>query len=163
MDRRHKGEPGMKRMMGALAILAMLTTATAIAQEKAEARQSKQQLQAERKNLIAKHLKLTDQEGPKFWLVYEEYSRAIGKVEARRAMLMRTFAENQQSMTDEKATELLTEFLDVREARVKLQKSFVPKFKAVLPVRKVARFYQIDHRLDTSILSQLAQAFPLVE
>jgi len=37
----------------------------------------------------------------------------------------------------------------------------VPRFQSVLPARKVARFFQIDNKLDKKIQAELAADIPL--
>jgi hypothetical protein len=39
----------------------------------------------------------------------------------------------------------------------------VPRFREVLPVLKVARFYQLENKMDAEIDAQLALVIPLVE
>ena len=45
--------------------------------------------------------------------------------------------------------------------RARLKAQYLPRFKQVLPPRKVARFYQIENKLDIAILAEMAQAIPL--
>jgi len=45
----------------------------------------------------------------------------------------------------------------------KVKKNFVRKFKKVLPAKKVARFYQLNHRIDLLVDMQIARGVPLVE
>ena len=49
----------------------------------------------------------------------------------------------------------------IEEDRARLKAQYLPKFKKVLPVKKVARFYQIENKLDTALLAELAEAIPL--
>ena len=75
--------------------------------------------------------------------------------------LITTYADNYQSLTDKVADKLLTEFVRIEVERPRLKAQYLPKFKNVLPVKKVARFYQIENKLDTVILAELAEAIPL--
>lgn len=41
--------------------------------------------------------------------------------------------------------------------------SYIERFKAVLSVQQVARFYQLENKLDAEVDAQLALIVPLVE
>jgi hypothetical protein len=64
-------------------------------------------------------------------------------------------------MTDKVADKLLTEYVSIEQERARLKAHYLPKFKKVLPPKKVARFYQIENKLDIAILAEVAQAVPL--
>ena len=66
-------------------------------------------------------------------------------------------------MTDEKARDLLQQQLDLEQDRAKLRRSYVSKFEKVLPAKKVARYYQIENKLDVALQYEAAKQIPLVE
>ena len=66
-------------------------------------------------------------------------------------------------MTDETAGKLLTEMMSLQGERVKLQEKYVPEFQKVLPMTKVARFYQIENKLRAIVEYDLAAQIPLVK
>ena len=66
-------------------------------------------------------------------------------------------------LNDAYAEELLDEWLQYKEDLLKVQKQHVRKFRKVLPVRKVARFYQLENKMDAEVDVQLALAIPLLE
>ena len=43
-----------------------------------------------------------------------------------------------------------------------MKKGYVKKFKKVLPAKKVARYYQVENKLDAIIDVDLAREIPLV-
>ncbi len=152
----------MKRWAGVLAVFALALSWPAIAQEE-EIRISAENVQAERKAFVEKRLQLTEAESKAFWPVYDEYRREMDKVDDKRLALIRKFAAEYQSLTDEKALEMLNDYFGFREAKVTLQKSFVARFDAVLPAKKVTRYYQIENLIDTLVDHDLTRAIPLVE
>jgi hypothetical protein len=116
----------------------------------------------ERQALITRAMDLTPAEMQRFWPLYREYRRAASKVGDQIVSLINTYADNQQNMTDKVADKLLTEFVRIEEARARLKAQYLPKFKKVLPPRKVVRFYQIENKLDTAILADVSEIIPLV-
>jgi hypothetical protein len=77
--------------------------------------------------------------------------------------LIKDFAASYDSMSDEKASDLLKQQMAIDEDRLKLKKSYLGKFEKVLPQKKVARYYQIERKLDASVQYEAAKAIPLVK
>jgi Spy/CpxP family protein refolding chaperone len=115
----------------------------------------------ERQALVTKAMDLTPGEMQRFWPLYREYRLATKKVGDRIVALITTYADNYRNLTDKVADKLLTEFVRIEEQRARLKAQYLPKFKQVLPPRKVARFYQIENKLDITLLAEMAQAIPL--
>jgi hypothetical protein len=131
------------------------------AQAAEELRLTREMINNERQALVTRAMDLTPGEMQRFWPLYREYRRAASKVGDRIVTLITTYADNYQSLTDKVADKLLTEFVRIEAERARLKAQYLPKFKKVLPVKKVARFYQIENKLDTVILAELAEAIPL--
>jgi hypothetical protein len=49
------------------------------------------------------------------------------------------------------------------QARTKIRESYLKQFSKVLPGLKVARFYQIENKLDVVVRYEMAERIPLVE
>jgi len=54
-------------------------------------------------------------------------------------------------------------FFGIKQELLDIKKNYLPKFKGVLPALKVARFYQLENKIEAEIDSQLALAVPLIE
>ena len=57
---------------------------------------------------------------------------------------------------------MLKEKLRLDGDDLKFKQSYVAKFMQVLPVRKVVRFYQAEHRFDTAANAELYRNIPLI-
>jgi hypothetical protein len=119
-------------------------------------------IETERKMIVAKNLDLSDEEGEAFWKVYNDFQRDLREVGDKRIKLLKEFRANFEGLTDEKARELLDGWFEFREERVSVSKAYVKKFLKVLPARKVARYYQIENKLQTLIEFDVARSIPLV-
>ncbi len=71
--------------------------------------------------------------------------------------LVDDFAKNYDALTDEKAKELLKRQFQIDDDRLKLRRSYAGKFEKVLPAKKVARYYQIENKLDAAVAYEAAQ------
>lgn len=121
-------------------------------------------VETQRKSVIAQNLYLSNEESG-FWAVYNEYRAEMRKVIDLRAGVITDYADayRNNSLSDKVAAKLLDRSLAVQEKRVKVKKRFVKKFKKVLSAKNVARFYQIDNRVDLLVQMQASSAIPLVE
>ena len=118
-------------------------------------------IQVERQALVTQAMDLTPQEMEGFWPLYRDYRRAAGKVGDRIVALLAAYADQYDTLTDPAADKLLAEFVGIEKARANLKATYLPKFKKVLPAKKVARFYQLENKLDILILSEMADQIPL--
>lgn len=121
-------------------------------------------LELQRKSSIALGLQLSA-EDMGFWSVYNAYRAKMRKVIDTRAEIITDYADAYQvdNLTDKDASKLLDRYLTNLAKQVKVKKDFVRKFKKVLSAKKVARFYQLDHRIDLIVNLQIAGEIPLVE
>jgi hypothetical protein len=121
-------------------------------------------IKVQRKQIVDKNMQLTSMEQDKFWEVYRDYRNKMDSVNDRRVKLITGYADDLKnaSLTDEKSLSMLNEYLSYERMRLITKQSFVDKFKAVLPSRKVARFFQIDNKLEAIINFDLARQIPLI-
>lgn len=119
-------------------------------------------IQAERQAIVTRAMDLTPEEMQRFWPVYREYRLEAIKLGDRIVSLVQRYVDDYDELTDAAANTLLTDFVTIEQARASLKARFLPKFKKVLPAKKVARFYQLENKLDITILAEMAEAIPLV-
>jgi Spy/CpxP family protein refolding chaperone len=167
---------GEKRRLGVVAIGLLLLglSQVALAQQPAapppdpakaqameEIRLTRVGLALMRQTLITEGMDLTPDEMQAFWPLYREYRlEAIGLGDRIIDLIIR-YAANYDQVTDEVADRLLADFVGIEQARAALKAKYLPRFKQVLPARKVARFYQLENKLDLAILAEMAEYIPL--
>jgi len=120
-------------------------------------------LQTEKKALVAANMNLTDAESQVFWPVYDEYQKGLRKINEKMAAVIVEYAKNYSSLTDHEADELLKGYLVAEKERLALKNKFVKKFKRILPVIKVVRYYQVEHTIETIVRYQLVQQIHLAK
>jgi hypothetical protein len=153
----------MKRLTGLIALVSVLTAPGVIAEiEDDEAALELEIMSVEKRLTVLRNLDMTEEERRAFWPVYEDYQRELRNINARSVDLITRFARNHNAMTNETADQLLGDYLAIRESRIQLQMSFLPRFKQVLPPIKVARYYQIENKLQAITDSELAEEIPLI-
>ena len=149
-------------LLTALLSLGLGTSVVAQQQPSANMKIVAEKIRADKKLLVAGNMDLTEAEAAKFWPVYDAYQADLGKIAERTVTLIKNYAASYETMTDEAADKLLTELLGIEKDRVALMQSYRPRFAAVVPARKVSRYYQIENKIRAVINYELADAIPLV-
>jgi len=116
---------------------------------------------AQRKATVGANMNLTPDEAAKFWPVYDEYEGKMDRIEDRHVRELKDFAAKYDSLTDADAAKKLDEVMAIAQARLDVQKSFIPKFRDAIPQVKVTRFFQIDNKIQALIQCDIAQLVPL--
>jgi Spy/CpxP family protein refolding chaperone len=123
----------------------------------------RQNVRSQKKQLIAANLTLTDAEATKFWPVYDQYAAEMTKIADQRYALIKEYAQNFGSLTDDQALSLINRSLALDEAVEQLRIKYVPIINKVLAGKKTATFFQMDRRITALIDLQLASQIPLVQ
>lgn len=116
-----------------------------------------------RRALIAVNLNLTEDEAAKFWPIYDRYQAAINVVGDRMAALIEDYIAHFRDLSNDKAVQLISDYLGAEADRLRVRRDYLPEFAKVLPGRTVARFYQIENKMDAVLRYDLASTIPVVE
>lgn len=145
--------------------LAALIAVPALSQDKPASNMGilREKLQADKKLLVAANMDLTEQEAQAFWPVYESFQKDLGLLNGRTLVLIEDFAKNYQAMSDDAAKKMVGEYLAIEGDRVKLKRSYLPKLRQAVPEKKVARYLQIENKIEALIRYELADSIPLVK
>ena len=153
-----------KVLVVVLAIVCCSFVSSVFAQSKTdEAEVNRAAIQTEKKKIVAVNMQLTDAESKAFWPVYDEYQNGLRQINDKLGAVITDFAKNYNTMTDAKAGEIMKGYLAAEKERLALKEKFVPKFKKVLPMIKVARYYQIENKLETMVKYQIVKEIPLAK
>jgi hypothetical protein len=122
-------------------------------------------IKADKKLVVAMNMELTESEAKAFWPIYDEYQKDLQKINRRIADLLESYAADfrGKSLTDEKAKKLIDEALAIEQAEAGLKSTYAPKLSKALPVKKVARYLQIENKIRAIIKYDLASGVPLVQ
>ena len=122
-------------------------------------------IKADKKLLVATNMELTESEAKAFWPIYEEYQKDLQKINRRIVNLLDSYAADARgkTLTDDKAKKLIDEALAIEQSEANLKTTYAPKLGKVLPVKKVARYLQIENKIRAVVKYDLAQGVPLVQ
>lgn len=119
-------------------------------------------VRAEKADLVASTMKLDATQAAAFWPIYKQYEAELQKLGDEKLAIIQDLAEHFDTLNDAKAKGLLERSLNHDEKRVALQRKYVYEMLKVLPAKVVARFAQVENRLNNLVNLELSSQIPLV-
>jgi hypothetical protein len=170
----NNGETTMKLFLNILTvatlIFGMMPIPFALAQGSYEKNKDEIELTAsiinmERKDIISLNMKLSEDEERRFWFLYNDYRLTMNEVGKRKTKLITDYADrvNTGNLSDAEALRLLKEFISIERSKLTHKEEYISKFQKVLPLKKVALFFQIENKIDALLNFDLAKVIPLVK
>ncbi len=120
-------------------------------------------LRTQRVEIIAQAMKFTDAESSVFWPVYRKYEFDFSKLNDDKVALIKDYAEHVDSFTPAKAKELAEKSFALEQQSTDLKRKYFKELEKVMPANRVAKFFQVDHRLDLLVGLQIASQVPLID
>jgi hypothetical protein len=121
----------------------------------------RQDLRAKKMQVIGQNMSLSEEEGLKFWPIYNHYVKDLQEVNDQKYALLKQYAEMWSTMTDQDALIYVRHWLEADGQAQALRLKYVPVVSQVLPGRKAATFFQLDRRLNMMVDLQLFSQIPL--
>ena len=123
-----------------------------------------QKVKADKKLLVANNMGLTEEEGAKFWPLYDEYQKELEHINHSLGKTIQEYAQafNKGPLSNDEAKKLMDQALAIEEKEAKLKRTYADKIGKVLPASKTARYIQIENKIRAILKAELAQDIPLV-
>lgn len=145
------------------AVLTFVTFAASAQDEPSQRQLNIAAMRAERKAAVGANMPMTKDEAKVFWPLYDKYEGEMDQIEQRHIKEVREFVASYDTLTNADATKKLDEVISIQEARLKVQRAYIPKFRAALSSIQTTRFFQIDNKLRALVQCQVAQLVPLAK
>jgi hypothetical protein len=162
----------MKLLFSCCVLLLAFTTANRIAVAQTETASGvetlkdlnllRRDLRAQKKQLIALNVPLTETEATKFWPVYDQYITDITKVYDDFYGSVKEYAAKQKTITDAESSDLMKRWAAALVLIAQTRQRYLPIFEKVIPAKKAAVFMQVDRRLYALIDLQVVSETPLL-
>ena len=120
-------------------------------------------LRAQKTALLTQAMNLDDTQSAAFWPIYREYEGELVKLNDELMAMIKDYAANYGSMTDEIAKDMLKRGFALRENRTKLLKKYSGKVEKAVSPMVAARWVQAEHAIQAAIDLQLAEQLPLAK
>jgi hypothetical protein len=120
-------------------------------------RRGGERVKALRAAFITQELDLTEKEAQSFWPVFNEYQE---KMKAINDGTQKQLKKGMDNLSDAELDKLLIQQLDNEEKLLALKRAYLQKFKAVLPIRKVARLHEAEKKFRMEVWKRIKQGHP---
>jgi len=120
-------------------------------------------VRAGKADILGKTMALDSTQAAAFWPIYKQYEAEAQTLGNERVAIIQDLAEHWNSLDDTKAKGLLERQLAFEDKRLALTKKYKDEMLKVLPAKTVARFLQVDSRLNKLVDLSIASDIPLVQ
>jgi hypothetical protein len=117
-------------------------------------------LRADKTKIIADAMQFSPKESSAFWPIYKKYEADLSKLNDEQIQLIKSYAEKFTNLSDGEARAMAEKSFDLDGRRVELKKKYFNEFTKHLPATTVAKFFQLEHRLDLLIGLKVASELP---
>ena len=105
-------------------------------------------------------MQFSEKDAAAFWPVYKKYDAEVVKLNDERIRLVKTYSDTWMTMADAEAKQIAQTSLDLEARRADLKRRYFTEFSKVLPGLTVAKFFQLEHRLDLLVDLKIASDLP---
>jgi len=117
---------------------------------------------SERNEIIAAAMQLDDKDAAAFWPMYRKYEYERSRLDDDRAAVVKEYAEKHSTLTDSDARSMTQRMLEYESREVALKRKYFQKFNKILPAITVAKFFQLDHRVDILMEMKVEASLPSI-
>ena len=120
-------------------------------------------IKLQKKAILSENMQLTEAQAKIFWRIYNDYEYQLTKIGDKIVDNVDEFAKHFDTMTEDKAEDILDQSFDNHEEELKLLKKATKEIADKLGYKVAIRFYQIESLLNTVIDLQILSSIPLLE
>jgi opacity protein-like surface antigen len=120
-------------------------------------------IRANRKAFVAVNLDLSAEEAKGFWPLYDKYQAELNPISDKVLAVVADYSDHFSELKDEHAAQLMKDYLAAEAERIKVRQGYLPEFSKVVSGRTVARFYQLENKIDVLLRYELAAKIPVIE
>ena len=115
-----------------------------------------ERLQAEKIAFITQELDLTPEEAQVFWPVYNQcWKEVLASHKATREAFAGIRGKQAEGLTDKEMEKKLDAYIQAYTRSNQVLADWYPKFKQVLPIRKVSKLYQAEEAFQQRMINNL--------
>ena len=122
----------------------------------------REDVNAEKAKLLGAVMQFDAEDAAKFWPIYRDYDSELKKVNDLRVANILEYSRSYNTMTDEKADQLIKNAMVYQKQRDELLGKYYERVKQELGAVTAARFVQVEHQLLTIIDLRIASSLPVV-
>lgn len=152
----------MKTRFSVLALVVILAAPTMFAQEQ-YLELLRTDLKKEKVAILTEAMEFSPAEAEKFWPIYREYDLKLSTLGDRRIAAIKEYAAVYETITNEKAEELMKKFLKMDRDYLDLRQEYFNKVTKAISPTVAARFMQVENQMNSLVQLQVMSELPLVK
>ena len=117
-------------------------------------------MQADRTTLITTGMNFNEKDGAAFWPIYKQYEYERSRLDDGRVAVIKEYTQKYPNLTDAEAKAMAGQMLDSDFRLAALKKKYYKKFNKVLSALTVAKFFQLERRVDLMMDMQVESSLP---
>lgn len=138
-----------KFRMPLLMVLGLMVLNLSAQKQQTKNADMKHKMESQREAYLTKRLELNDEESQKFMPVYNAYKAEIQKNREGQKF------DSSKELSDKDAEAQLNQMLDRKAREIGIQKSYINKFKAVIPVNKIGIIYRSEKEYKEKVIKNI--------
>ena len=123
----------------------------------------KSNVQSDKIAIITETMNFTDEQSEKFWPIYSEFSNELSKLSDKRIANIKEFAANYDSLTADKANELMENSFQYLQDRLNLNEEYYGTFAEALGPIVAAKYMQLERMIELIIDVQISANLPFAK
>jgi hypothetical protein len=116
----------------------------------------------EKRELIAKHIKIDAEKSDLFWQLYDEYEIARKEIGMKRARNIEDYSKKYENLTNDDADALVKASMELQKGFISLWDKTYKKMAISISPVTVAQFIQAEMFLENMIRQELAMEIPMI-
>lgn len=116
----------------------------------------------EKKLMVENFMQLNDADAQKFWPIYNNYETERGDLTSRRIKVLKQYADQYSTLTDEQADVLMKDVFSIRKKDLALKQKYFNQIKKNMSAKTATSFYQLEEYIQTAIRYSLLEQIPFV-
>ena len=122
----------------------------------------REDLRAAKQEIVGYSMELDSTQSDLFWPIYEEYQAELSGLADRRIDAIKRYADEHETLTDDRASEMADDWFRLQGDRLKLRKKYYKQVAKAISAGVAARFIQVENQISLLIDLQIAQDLPLI-
>ncbi len=144
----------MKKHLILIGVALLATISVGFAQSQSDKREN---IEAFRIAYFTRIIGLSSEEAKTFWPIYNEMQLEQEKVRKERRNRTFNAKESIETMTDKELEKLVDDEINSRQRELDIEKKYHEKFKSILPINKVVKYYRAEEGFKRELVKRLQE------
>lgn len=124
---------------------------------------TRQAILAKRQEIVTQAMSFTPEEEKAFWPLYRDWRAKVAGIGDQQVELVKQIDTEYRTLDDAAAKKLIDTWMKLEQDLFKTRQAYLKRFRKVLPEKKVARFFQLENKMDSIVHYDLVGMVPLIE